>query len=140
VLSHSSGIVSLDNAIARGYLLVNTGAYAPALALFECLLNTYPGMYLHMYLHLKENYESRYLLFCLVLSSVTLVMVVASYFNRPLTILRFSHPKGLVAALMARGSALAMSARLPEAVACFTTALEHDPSLADSWKRRGQVY
>lgn len=43
VLSHSSGIVSLDNAIARGYLLVNTGAYAPALALFECLLDAYPG-------------------------------------------------------------------------------------------------
>lgn len=43
VLSHSSGIVSLDNAIARGYLMVNTGAYAPALALFECLLDTYPG-------------------------------------------------------------------------------------------------
>lgn len=27
VLSHSSGVISLDNTIARGYLLVNTGEY-----------------------------------------------------------------------------------------------------------------
>lgn len=40
---------------------------------------------------------------------------------------------------MARGSALAMSGCLPDAVACFTAALEHDPALADGWKRRGQV-
>ena len=31
-LSHSSGIEEVDNAIARGYLLVNTGAYAAALS------------------------------------------------------------------------------------------------------------
>ena len=44
VLSHSSGIASLDNAIARGYLYVNTGAYGPALALFDVLLASFPDL------------------------------------------------------------------------------------------------
>ena len=38
------GIVSLDNMIARGYLMVNTGAYAPALSLFDVLLEAYPEL------------------------------------------------------------------------------------------------
>ena len=43
-LSHSSGIEEVDNAIARGYLLVNTGAYAAALALFDVLLGALPHL------------------------------------------------------------------------------------------------
>ena len=88
VLSHSSGVAALDGAIARGYLLVNTGLYAAASALFDVLLEKFPG---------------------------------------------------LVAAQMAKGSACAMTGQFEGAVACFTEALRHDPSVADGWKRRGQV-
>ena len=44
VLSHSSGVASLDNAIARGYLFVNSGAYGAGLALFDVLLARFPGL------------------------------------------------------------------------------------------------
>ena len=43
-LSHSSGIEEVDNAIARGYLLVNTSAYAAAGALFDVLLGALPHL------------------------------------------------------------------------------------------------
>ena len=44
VLSHSSGMDCLDDAIARGYLLVNTGAYAAAVSLFDVLLADFPDL------------------------------------------------------------------------------------------------
>uniref|UniRef100_A0A7S2SK19 Protein O-GlcNAc transferase n=1 Tax=Rhizochromulina marina TaxID=1034831 RepID=A0A7S2SK19_9STRA len=44
MLSHKSGIEPLDKAVARGFLLVNTGAYEAAISMFDVLLGDFPNL------------------------------------------------------------------------------------------------